>query len=95
MESINEKYLPIGTIVMLKDGKKRAMIMGFCSSASENKEKIFDYSGCLYPEGFISSNQILLFDHLQIEKIYHVGLIDEEEKTFKSKLNEIMKKINK
>ncbi|HIR49231.1 MAG TPA: DUF4176 domain-containing protein, partial [Candidatus Faecimonas gallistercoris] len=27
-----EKYLPIGTVVMLKGGKKRAMIIGFCCS---------------------------------------------------------------
>lgn len=89
-----EKYLPIGTVVMLKGGKKRAMITGFCSIAGEDKTKVFDYSGCLYPEGFISSNQTLLFNHDQIDKIYHFGLSDEEEKNFKQKLNEIINKIN-
>jgi len=89
-----EKYLPIGTVVMLKGGKKRAMITGFCSISGEDKSKVFDYSGCLYPEGFISSNQTLLFNHEQIEKIFHLGLADEEEAQFKQKLNEMMKKIN-
>lgn len=89
-----EKYLPVGTVVMLKGGKKRAMITGFCSISGEDKTQIFDYSGCLYPEGFISSNQTLLFNHEQIEKIFHFGLVDEEEKKFKEKLNEMMKKIN-
>lgn len=89
-----EKYLPIGTVVMLKNGKKRAMITGFCSISGDDKTKVFDYSGCLYPEGFISSNQTLLFNHEQIEKIYYMGLIDEEEKQFKQKLNEMIKKIN-
>jgi len=89
-----EKYLPIGTVVMLKGGKKRAMITGFCSISGEDKSKVFDYSGCLYPEGFISSNQTLLFNHDQIEKIFHVGLVDEEEKQFKQKLNEMMQKMN-
>ena len=89
-----EKYLPIGTVVMLKNGKKRAMITGFCSISGDDKTKVFDYSGCLYPEGFISSNQTLLFNHEQIEKIYYLGLIDEEEKQFKQKLNEMIKKIN-
>ena len=88
-----EKYLPIGTVVMLKNGKKRAMITGFCSISGDDKTKVFDYSGCLYPEGFISSNQTLLFNHEQIEKIYYLGLIDEEEKQFKQKLNEMIKKI--
>lgn len=89
-----EKYLPIGTVVMLKGGKKRAMITGFCSISGEDKSKVFDYSGCLYPEGFISSNQTLLFNHNQIDKIYYLGLADEEEKQFKQKLNEMMQKMN-
>lgn len=91
---IPEKYLPIGTVVMLKGGSKRAMITGFCVTGEENKEKMFDYSGCMYPEGVISSKQILLFDHEQIEAIYHMGLIDEEEKKFKERLKEIIEKIN-
>lgn len=89
-----EKYLPIGTVVMLKGGKKRAMITGFCSISGEDKSKVFDYSGCLYPEGFISSNQTLLFNHEQIEKIFHLGLVDEEEKQFKQKLNDMIQKMN-
>ena len=32
-----KKYLPIGTVVMLKGGKKRAMITGFCAVAGEDK----------------------------------------------------------
>jgi hypothetical protein len=89
-----EKYLPVGTVVMLKGGKKRAMITGFCSISGDDKSKVFDYSGCLYPEGFISSDQTLLFNHEQIEKIFHLGLVDEEEKQFKQKLNEMVQKMN-
>ena len=89
-----EKYLPIGTVVMLKGGKKRAMITGFCSISGDDKSKVYDYSGCLYPEGFISSNQTLLFDHSQIEKIYYLGLVDAEEKQFKQRLNEMINKMN-
>ena len=84
------KYLPIGTVVLLKGGKKRAMITGFCSIAQENQEKIYDYSGCVYPEGYLSSNQVCLFDHDQIEKIFFVGYEDEEEKDFKDKLNKVI-----
>lgn len=90
----NEKFLPVGTVVMLKGGKKRAMIIGFCTMNSDDKTKIYDYSGCLFPEGVISSNQTLLFDHDQIEKVYHLGLVDDEEKEFKVKLNEMLKKMN-
>lgn len=78
---------------MLKGGTKRAMITGFCSIGSENKEKVYDYTGCIYPEGLISSNKTLLFNHDQIDKIYHLGLSDDEDKKFKEKLKELMKKI--
>ena len=86
---IQEKYLPIGTVVMLSGGKKRVMITGFVIT-SEDKE-VFDYSGCMYPEGTISSKETLVFNHEQIEKIYHMGLIDQEEKDFKERLKNINK----
>lgn len=87
---MKEKYLPIGTVVLLKGGRKRAMITGFCSVAQENQEKIYDYSGCVYPEGYLSSNQVCLFDHDQIDKIFFLGYEDDEERTFKQKLDRIV-----
>ena len=90
---MKEKYLPIGTVVLLKGGRKRAMITGFCSVAQENQEKIYDYSGCVYPEGYLSSNQVCLFDHDQIDKIFFLGYEDDEEKAFKDKLNKIVASI--
>lgn len=92
---MREKYLPIGTVVLLKGGKKRAMITGFCSTSQEDQSKIYDYSGCVYPEGYLSSDQVCLFDHNQIEKIFFVGYEDEEEKTFKDKLAIIVENLNK
>lgn len=86
---MSEKYLPIGTVVLLKNGKKRVMIIGFM--VSSDGETIYDYSGCMYPEGVISSTEALVFNHDQIEKIYYMGLIDEEEKEFKERLNQATK----
>ena len=87
---ITEKYLPIGTVVLLKGGEKRVMIVGFCAVAENDKEKVWDYSGCIYPEGLLTSTQALLFNHEQIEKIYHLGLIDEDEIRFKAGLNKLL-----
>jgi hypothetical protein len=89
-EKIQEKYLPIGTVAMLKGGSKRVMISGFCAMDEEHQGKVWDYSGCMYPEGFLSSTQTCLFDHEQIEKIYHLGLIDDEEKKFKETLKKLL-----
>ena len=89
-----EKYLPIGTVVLLKGAEKRVMITGFCAAELKESEeaKIWDYSGCIYPEGFLNSDQICLFDHSQIVRIDHMGLIDDEEKKFKTELNGLIKK---
>ena len=89
---MQEKFLPVGTVVMLKGGTKRLMITGFCMLDKNNTKKMYDYCGCLYPEGMISSDQTALFDHEQIEKVYYVGLQDEEEKKFKTQLNELLAK---
>jgi len=85
-----EKYLPIGSVVLLKGAKKRIMVIGFAAQSKETGDKIFDYMGCLYPEGILSSEQNLLFDHDQIDKIFYMGYSDEEEKELKNKLNEVM-----
>lgn len=86
-----EKFLPIGTVVMLNGGAKRVMITGFCTIASDDNSTMYDYCGCLYPEGVVSSDKNLLFNHNQIAKIYALGYSDDEEKEFKAKLNEVLK----
>ena len=92
MEKVGEKFLPAGTVVMLKGGTKRVMIIGFCAVEGQNKE-IYDYSGCLFPEGLLSSNEVCMFNHDQIEKVYHEGLIDEEETAFKEELKKYINEI--
>ena len=57
MNKIGEKYLPIGTVVMLKGASKRVMVTGFCAIKGNNKNRMWDYTGCMYPEGFLSSKQ--------------------------------------
>lgn len=82
-----EKFLPIGTVVMLKNGYKRVMITGY--KCFFDKDKIYDYSGCLYPEGIISYKNTLLFNHSQIVQVYHVGLINDSFKEYNSSLKSI------
>lgn len=88
--NMEEKFLPVGTVVLLQNGTKRVMINGFCSIDSEDPNTVYDYSGVLYPEGSLSSDQTLLFNHDQIVRIDHMGLIDDEETAFKAKLEEIL-----
>ncbi len=87
---INKKFLPIGTVVLLKDATKKLMITGFCTVPEDGKNKMYDYCACMYPEGIISSNQVALFNHDQIEKVYYMGFENEEEKTFKERLDKAL-----
>lgn len=89
-----EKYLPVGTVVLLKNGKKRVMVTGFLATAPETNGKMFDYMGCLYPEGVISSDKNLLFNHGQIDKVFHMGYVDEEWKEFETKVKDLVEKSN-
>ncbi len=90
MKQKKDKFLPVGTVVLLKGATKRLMITGFLGVEKSNIDKIWDYSGCIYPEGFLSSNQTCLFDHNQIEEICHLGLEDDdEEREFKNKLKKL------
>ena len=94
MNNVGEKYLPIGTVVMLKGGTKRVMITGFCSMAKDNADVMYDYSGCLYPEGILSANETAVFDHEQIDRVYNEAYTDEEELEFKKKLKEEIAKVS-
>lgn len=83
------ELLPIGTVVLLKDTGKRLMIYGR-GQTEINSSKIWDYAGCLYPEGNIGPEYTYLFDHEQIQIIEHLGLKDQEEESFRKELNRVL-----
>lgn len=90
------KFLPIGTVVLLKNSKKRLMITGFCVYDMIKKDKVYDYSGCAFPEGIVNSKKMALFDHSQISKVYFLGYQDQEQQIFKKNLiNKVLNIINK
>ena len=76
-----KKFLPIGSVVLLKDSTKRVMIVGLKQKLA-GADKVWDYSGCLFPEGILDPEKLFLFDAGQIERLYFVGLQDTESMTF-------------
>lgn len=80
-------YLPIGSVVLLKNGKKRVMVYGRKVKAN-GEEKVYDYLGCLYPEGALNSQNVILFNHDQIQMVYFIGFQDLEEIAFRQMLNQ-------
>lgn len=81
-----ERTLPIGSVVILKNANKRVMIFGYYQYKQGEPNKVYDYIGCPYPEGFVSAEKMALFDHEQIEHIYALGFQNEEQFDFREKL---------
>lgn len=83
---MEEKYLPLGSVVILKGGTKKIMINGYCIVTEAKKDKIFDYRGCPFPEGVLETNGVALFDNKDIEEICFVGCKNDESLNFLDKL---------
>ena len=89
---MSEKFLPIGTVVLLKNATKRLMITGYCSLVDANSTKIYDYVGSKFPEGIFGGEDVALFDHDQIAVVSHMGLVDDEYKEFNTNLINVVNK---
>lgn len=87
------KLLPVGSVVLLKNATKEVMVTGFYTVSEKDPSKIYDYSACLYPEGIVNSNENLLFNHDQIDKILYVGYVSDKDRNFKLKLAGGIKKL--
>lgn len=83
--------LPIGSVVTLKEGTKKLMIIGRLQQNVRTK-KVYDYAGCLWPEGYMDKDSCYVFDHEDIDCLYYIGLQDIEEFNFRFELDEMIKK---
>lgn len=79
--------LPIGSVVLLKEGKKKLMIFGVKQMDSEVREE-YDYIGVMYPEGNVGIESQYLFNHENIDQIFFRGYEDEERERFIDALDE-------
>lgn len=90
-----KEYLPLGSVITLKNGSKRLMIVGRLQNQIGSKD-IYDYAAVLWPEGLVDSKHFYLFNHEDLDKLYYIGLQDMEEFQFRpvleSKLNETVHK---
>ena len=58
---MNKEFLPIGSVCLLKDAKKKVMITGFCVKGNETGDRVFDYLGCIYPTVGYCSEKIYIY----------------------------------
>ena len=70
-----ENLLPIGSVVRLTDAKKKVVIMGIMpvKHMPDGEDIIYDYLGVPYPEGYMTQETGLLFNHDKIDEIIFEG----------------------
>lgn len=88
-----EGLLPIGSVVLLKDSTRKVMIIGVCQRGGSDPDKIWDYTGVIFPEGFLAPDKMFMFNNEQIEQIFALGYQDAEQMAFKVKADAAIKDI--
>ena len=78
--------LEIGTVVYLKKGIKKVMIIGrMVGREIDNKRQFNDYVGVFYPEGLIRQ-EVLFFNNENIDKVLYHGYSDEDNEVLVERL---------
>lgn len=90
---MNIRYLPIGSVVKLKNNDKMIMITGYYSVEYARDLEIYDYSGCAYPEGVMIKSSYCSFNQSDIKEVLFEGYKTDEYKTLTNGLNEIDEEI--
>lgn len=90
---MNKRYLPIGSVIKLKNNNKSIMITGYYSVEYANDLEIYDYSGCAYPEGVMIKSSYCSFNQSDIKEVLFEGYKTDEYKTLTNGLNEIDEEI--
>jgi len=76
---MDQQLLPLGSVVLLKGGRKKLLIFGRLQISNDD-QKLWDYVGCLYPEGNLGPEYCFLFNRPDVEKVVHTGYSDEEDR---------------
>jgi hypothetical protein len=82
--------LPIGSVVLLKNGKKKVMVYGI-KQTDQSSGIEYDYISVLYPEGNMGDGTQFLFNHEDIDDIFFRGYEDEEREGFIDNLSKYYK----
>ncbi|RYL93660.1 DUF4176 domain-containing protein [Sporolactobacillus sp. THM19-2] len=85
------KLLPIGSVVRLKSGDVKLMVLNRAPLYNNNGViGYFDYSACIYPTGKVE-DQVYFFNDENIAEIYFEGYQDEQEELFQKQYRLKMK----
>ncbi|WP_252216969.1 DUF4176 domain-containing protein [Clostridium sp. CMCC3677] len=81
------ELLPLGSIITVEGSNKTLMIMGRVASIKgKDSNIVYDYAGCIYPEGNINIDTNYAFNREDISKVYFKGYEDEKEIKYNKQL---------
>lgn len=85
-------FLPLGSVIKLRGGIRKVIIVsrGLMTIIGD-RALYFDYGGAIYPEGIIG-DQIMYFNHVDIEEVVFEGYEDGENKEMVKQLQNWMEK---
>ena len=72
---MNNKILPIGSIIKMHDSDLYFMIYGYANNNKKIEDDYYDYFCCIYPTGINGKDSILVKKE-KIEKVIFIGYQD-------------------
>lgn len=81
--------MPVGSVVMLKGGDHRVMITGYAQKL-QGEETVYDYVGCLWPEGYTAPDRNYVFNQDEIDTIFFIGYQTDGQQVFLTKLTDAL-----
>jgi|SRR5699024_1743595 len=84
-EPVGKELLPIGTLVNIGLVQQAVMIYGRKQQQAGKKE-VWDYVACPYPQGHLSDDTNIFFNHDQIKNIIFKGFESEGERILRNKI---------
>lgn len=94
----NKELLPLGSIVYLKEGTTKMVIIGRSpllnvrGESKQEKPVLFDYSSVMYPMGYVGEEEVFFFNHEDIDKIEFKGYSDSENEQYLNVMKEYQEK---
>lgn len=83
-------YLSLGSIVLLKGGTQKLLIIGRgLKVKNEEKHYFFDYAAVAYPDGIVG-DKVAYFNHDNISRVVFRGYTDVEDENLVDTINQYL-----
>ena len=82
---MNTRYLPIGSVVLLRGGAKKLMVIGYFG-IEPNGDQV-EYMGVTYPEGYLDYREIIGFNKVEVQEVLFEGYKDIEQNNLFTQLD--------